>query len=164
MFHLLVHPSVIDLFFFLFRTLLFSVLPSLLLAGFVLFAIQNGPVAGRRGGNLFSMSKSKARIIKNKISVRFKDVAGCDEAKIEILEFVNFLKNPRQYKDLGAKIPKVCHVFKIDECGVVVSTVAVPHSRRTCVQICESFGCLSVWSLPFLPVSAWVFSSYSGFL
>merc|ERR1712168_326896 len=40
------------------------------------------------------------------INVAFKDVAGCEEAKIEIMEFVNFLKNPQQYTDLGAKIPK----------------------------------------------------------
>ena len=37
----------------------------------------------------------------------FSDVAGCEEAKIEIMEFVNFLKNPQQYTALGAKIPKV---------------------------------------------------------
>jgi AFG3 family protein len=36
----------------------------------------------------------------------FKDVAGCDEAKLEIMEFVDFLKRPDKYKDLGAKIPK----------------------------------------------------------
>lgn len=36
----------------------------------------------------------------------FRDVAGCEEAKIEIMEFVNFLKNPQQYINLGAKIPK----------------------------------------------------------
>ena len=36
-----------------------------------------------------------------------RDVAGCEEAKLEIMEFVNFLKNPQQYLDLGAKIPKV---------------------------------------------------------
>ena len=36
-----------------------------------------------------------------------RDVAGCEEAKIEIMEFVNFLKNPDKYQDLGAKIPKV---------------------------------------------------------
>jgi AFG3 family protein len=35
-----------------------------------------------------------------------RDVAGCEEAKLEIMEFVNFLKNPQQYIDLGAKIPK----------------------------------------------------------
>ena len=38
--------------------------------------------------------------------VTFKDVAGCDEAKTEILEFVNFLKQPGKYKELGAHIPK----------------------------------------------------------
>lgn len=36
----------------------------------------------------------------------FRDVAGCEEAKLEIMEFVNFLKNPEQYQELGAKIPK----------------------------------------------------------
>jgi len=36
-----------------------------------------------------------------------RDVAGCEEAKLEIMEFVNFLKNPQQYQELGAKIPKV---------------------------------------------------------
>ena len=38
--------------------------------------------------------------------IMFKDVAGCDEAKQEVLEFVNFLKHPGKYKELGAKIPK----------------------------------------------------------
>ena len=41
-----------------------------------------------------------------KDKIMFKDVAGCDEAKAEVMEFVNFLKNPTKYKDLGAKIPK----------------------------------------------------------
>lgn len=38
--------------------------------------------------------------------LHLRDVAGCEEAKIEIMEFVNFLKNPQQYLTLGAKIPK----------------------------------------------------------
>jgi ATP-dependent Zn protease len=40
-------------------------------------------------------------------------VAGCEEAKLEIMEFVNFLKNPNQYINLGAKIPKVTFVQRI---------------------------------------------------
>jgi AFG3 family protein len=41
-----------------------------------------------------------------KHKIMFKDVAGCDEAKAEVMEFVNFLKSPGKYKELGAKIPK----------------------------------------------------------
>jgi len=53
------------------------------------------------------MTQSTAKVINpSDINVAFKDVAGCEEAKIEIMEFVNFLKNPTQYTDLGAKIPK----------------------------------------------------------
>ncbi|KAM3876988.1 mitochondrial inner membrane m-AAA protease component AFG3L1-like [Diretmus argenteus] len=93
-------------------TFLLSVLPTLLLLGSLLFVMRQrqGPIAGGSGGRgwgkHFSMSESKAKIIKDNTNIRFKDVAGCEEAKLEILEFVNFLRNPNQYQDLGAKIPK----------------------------------------------------------
>jgi len=58
-------------------------------------------------GGIFSAGKSKAKLINPElVNVKFADVAGMDEAKEEIMEFVNFLKNPKTYKDLGAKIPK----------------------------------------------------------
>lgn len=87
---------------------LLSILPPLLLVGALLFALRRGPLGGGRGGrgNVFEMSESKAKLITDNIGVRFRDVAGCEEAKLEILEFVNFLKNPGQYRDLGAKIPQ----------------------------------------------------------
>ncbi|KAL0280476.1 UNVERIFIED_CONTAM: hypothetical protein PYX00_001752 [Menopon gallinae] len=85
--------------------------PSLLLFFVVLSLLRksgNLMKRGSKGRGLFqTVMDSTAKLINsNEIGVRFHDVAGCEEAKIEIMEFVNFLKNPQQYMELGAKIPK----------------------------------------------------------
>ena len=64
--------------------------------------------AGGGGGGIFSVGKSKARLFDkdNDNKVTFQDVAGLAEAKVEIAEIVDFLKNPKHYTELGGKIPK----------------------------------------------------------
>ena len=63
---------------------------------------------GPGGGNIFSVGKSKAQLFdkESNIKVDFKDVAGLEEAKVEVREIVDFLKTPKKYTDLGGKIPK----------------------------------------------------------
>lgn len=77
---------------------------------FILFFVfMSRRMAGGGGaGGIFSVGKSKAKIFdkNNSTNVTFKDVAGLAEAKIEIEEIVEFLKNPQKYTELGAKIPK----------------------------------------------------------
>lgn len=60
------------------------------------------------GGGIFSVGKSKAQLFEKgaKMDITFKDVAGLDEAKVEVMEIVDFLKNPKKYTNLGGKIPK----------------------------------------------------------
>ena len=79
----------------------------LLLMWFLLFRnVAKG--AGGGGGGIFNVGKSQAQIYDkdNKTKVTFKDVAGLSEAKVEVMEIVDFLRNPKKYTALGGKIPK----------------------------------------------------------
>ncbi|CAN1231272.1 ATP-dependent zinc metalloprotease FTSH 10, mitochondrial [Linum grandiflorum] len=83
--------------------------PTLLLLGTILYMGRRMQGGGGKGGRgIFNIGKATiTKVDKNaKNKVYFKDVAGCDEAKQEIMEFVHFLKNPKKYEELGAKIPK----------------------------------------------------------
>ncbi|MBK8623244.1 MAG: ATP-dependent zinc metalloprotease FtsH [Saprospiraceae bacterium] len=84
-------------------------LPFALLLGlwlFIMRRVSGGP--GGPGGQIFNIGKSKATLFDNntKVSVTFADVAGLNEAKVEVMEVVDFLKNPKKYTALGGKIPK----------------------------------------------------------
>jgi AFG3 family protein len=84
-------------------------LPLLLIAGLWIFMLRkSGGGIGGPGGNIFNIGKSKAILFDKdeKINITFDDVAGLDEAKVEVHEIVNFLKNPKKYTALGGKIPK----------------------------------------------------------
>ena len=73
----------------------------------------------------------------SEIGVAFKDVAGCEEAKIEIMEFVNFLKNPGQYTELGAKIPKVRMGFMLLVVTIMTRmTIMTTMKRMTRMTMC----------------------------
>ena len=89
--------------------------PTLLIVGALIWITRKasgamggmgGMPGGKGGPGGFGKSTAKKMEAETNIGVAFKDVAGCEEAKIEIMEFVNFLKNPGMYEALGAKIPK----------------------------------------------------------
>ncbi len=80
-----------------------SFLPFLLLIGFFWFMFHRGSQVGNR---LWSFGKSRARMSDKNIHVTFKDVAGVDEAKEELQEIIEFLKEPRKFQKLGGKIPR----------------------------------------------------------
>lgn len=84
----------------IFLSLIINLLPYVIMIGFFIFLFRS-----QGNGKAFDFGKSTARLSRGK-SVTFADVAGCDEEKEELVEIIDFLKNPRKYSEIGARIPK----------------------------------------------------------
>ena len=94
----------------IFGQIITTLLPILLIG--LLFVMMmrkvGGPGGGGGPGGIFNIGKSKATLFDKgtRVNINFGDVAGLDEAKVEVMEIVDFLKNPKKYTALGGKIPK----------------------------------------------------------
>ena len=87
------------------RDLLSWILPTAIFIGIWLFIIRR--MGSNMGGGLMSIGKSHAKVfVEKETKVTFDDVAGVDEAKEELVEIINFLKNPADYGRLGGRVPK----------------------------------------------------------
>ena len=84
----------------LFLSFLVNIIPYIIMIGFFIFIFRS-----QGNGKAFDFGKSTARLSRGK-SVTFADVAGWDEEKEELVEIIDFLKNPRKYAEIGARIPK----------------------------------------------------------
>jgi cell division protease FtsH len=94
-----------------FSPIIQTILPILIFIGlWILLMRKMGGGAGGGGGpgGIFNIGKSRATLFDKgtKVNITFADVAGLDEAKVEVMEIVDFLKNPKKYTSLGGKIPK----------------------------------------------------------
>ena len=91
-------------------SLLISFIPYIIIGIVMYILFRNLSRMQGGGGGAFDFAKSTAKLSKGK-TVTFNDVAGCDEEKEELVEIIDFLKNPRKYNEIGAKIPKGVLLF-----------------------------------------------------
>jgi cell division protease FtsH len=105
------------------------VLPTLIFVGIWFFAMKR--MGGGMHGGMLEIGKSKARVyMQQETGVTFKDVAGIDEAKEELLEIVEFLQNPERYRRLGGKIPKGVLIVGAPGTGKTLLAKAVAGEAR----------------------------------
>ncbi|MBI4994256.1 AAA family ATPase [Candidatus Peregrinibacteria bacterium] len=113
--------------------LLISVVPFLLIVGFFLFMFRQAQSANNQA---LSFGRSRARMFdKEKKKTTFADVAGVEEAKVELVEVVDFLKNPAKYKAMGAKIPKGVLLVGAPGCGKCVTGGTLVLTNKGLIQI-----------------------------
>ena len=133
--------------------LLVNFLPWVLIIGvwfFIMRGMSRG--GGAAGGGLMNVGKAKAQVYDKDAPKRvtFKDVAGLEEAKVEVMEIVDFLRKPEKYRDLGAKIPK--GALLVGPPGTGKTLLARPWpARPTCrsfrFRVRTSWRCSSAWVL-----------------
>ncbi|NCO55407.1 MAG: ATP-dependent zinc metalloprotease FtsH, partial [Bacteroidetes bacterium] len=93
----------------IFGDLLTWLLPLIIIIAIWMFFFRKMAGGGGGAGGIFNIGKSRAKVFdkdSSHVKIDFKDVAGLEEAKVEIREIVDFLKNPKKYTELGGKIPK----------------------------------------------------------
>jgi len=90
------------------RKMFWKALPTVLLLAILIWGLRSLSNTTAAGRNMFTFGKSTAKKItkESNVKINFSHVAGMEETKQEVMEFVDFLKNPKRYKDLGARIPR----------------------------------------------------------
>jgi len=107
-------------------SMLVSIVPTLIFFVLLWFFVFRGTQGTGAGGRIWSFGKSKARlIVGNKMRITFNDVAGVDEAKEELQEIIEFLKDPKKFQVLGGKIPKGVLLMGPPGCGKTLLAKAV---------------------------------------